>query len=363
MANTINTSRAKLITALLMLVTLHACTPQPTPAPTTQRSFRMGFQNSAPSYNDFNKIMTTLNMWTTRADAAIISLQVPWDTLLAGVSPQSYVDRNYTGLVNYYRGKNLKLWLYVDPANGLDRSSDALDLKSHGKSIAQPAIQQLYRRYCFVMDSMLKPEHFGFALETNLIRSMSPDSIYNGVKTAANAAAADIAAKDPNVKLSISIQVDWAWGMLNGGTYIGIAQDFTDFPFIQELGMSSYPYFVYDNPSSIPSDYYSRIIQGHSIPVFVSEGGWSSQKVGTYDETPQKQADYFTKQIQLLDNVSAIALFQLSFCDINTNALAHGTPANLNQFAWTGLVDTNLTAKPALTVWDRNYQRRLMPGH
>ena len=90
--------------------------------------------------------------------------------------------------------------------------------------------------------------------------------------------------------------------------------------------------------------------------MFVSEGGWSSQQVGTYTENTQKQADYITKQLQLLDNANAIALFQLTFCDIDPNGI--GTvPATLNQFIYIGLVDTSLNAKPALALWDAGFKR------
>ena len=344
--------------SLLIMAMMSACQPQKNVAPPTQRTYRMGFQNSAPNYYDFNKVLQTLNMWVLRADAAMISIQVPWDSLYTGVTPQQYVTDNFTSLVNFYRGKNMKLWVYIDPANGLDRSTDALDLKALGKSIAQPGPQQVYERFCFVMDSMLQPDHMGMALETNLVRGLSPDSLYQGVKTAANSAAAQIAAYDSKVKLSVSVQVDWAWGALAGSSYVGVDQDFTDFPFVQELGLSSYPYFEFNDPNDIPSNYYSRLVQGRNTPVFISEGGWSSQQVGTYTETTQKQADYITKQLQLADNANAIGLFQLTFCDIDPAGIG-SQPANLNQFIYIGLVDTSLNPKPALAQWDDGFKRAL----
>src|ERR1700754_276238 len=95
-----------------------SCKHEKTVAP-QQRTYRMGFQNFSPKA-DLNTILTTLDTWTKRADAAIISIQVPWDSLYSGVSAQKYINNNFVSLVNYYRGKNLKLWVYIDPANGLD---------------------------------------------------------------------------------------------------------------------------------------------------------------------------------------------------------------------------------------------------
>jgi hypothetical protein len=278
---------------------------------------------------------------------------------MAGTTAEAYITRNYKGLVDYYRSKNLKLWVYIDPANGLDRAADANMLVAVGKSISQPDIQKLYRRFAFVMDSMLNPEHLGLALETNLIRDIAPDSIYQGVKKAAHDAAIEIRDFDADVKLSISTQVDWAWGKLFTGTYRGIAQDFIDFPFIEEMGLSSYPYFGFDKPQDIPLDYYSKLLEGKNIPVFVAEGGWSSTKVSSFESSLQKQADYITRNGLLLDQVKAIAYFQLTFTDIDLTSLPPNTPSNLANFAYLGLVDINLQPKPALAAWDSIFKRQV----
>ena len=42
-------------------------------------------------------------------------------------------------------------------------------------------------------------------------------------------------AVDPAVKLSVSVQVDYAWGWGSNGAFLGVATDFADFPFIQEF--------------------------------------------------------------------------------------------------------------------------------
>lgn len=323
----------------------------------SSRSYLMGFQSSAPRY-EFDLVIQSLHMWEKRADAAIITTEVPWDSLYNGMLPQTYVLNNYKGLVDYYRTKNFKLWVYIDPANGLNRGADALELVARGKSIAQLDVQKIYRRFAFVMDSMLQPEHLGLALETNLIRGASPDSIYQGVKKATNDAAVEIREYDQQVKLSVSVQVDYAWGKLtNSSLFMPISQDFSDFPFIEELGLSSYPYFGFDNPNDIPLNYYSRLVEGKDIPVFVSEGGWSSATVATYTGTLEKQRDYITRQAKLLDQVDAIAVFQLTFTDIDVSALPPNIPSNIVLFAALGLVDTDLNPKPSLASWDKVFAR------
>lgn len=324
------------------------------------RSYRMGMQSSGPRYGDFDLAFQSLMIWTERADAAMITTEVPWEELINGTDPVDYVVDNYIGLVDFYRDKNFKLWIYIDPQNGLDRTSDALELQTANKSIADADMQVLYRRFAFVMDSILHPEHLGLALETNLIRDAASAAIYNGVKKAANDAAAEIRAYDADVKLSISVQVDHAWGKLVGGNYQGVAQDFTDFPFIEELGLSSYPYFGFDTPDEIPVNYYERIIEGKNIPVFVSEGGWNSASVTTpeisFVSSPELQAAYINHHAKLLNRVQAIALFQLLFTDIDLESLPPDTPDNIDYFSFLGLVDEQLEPKAALSAWDKLFE-------
>jgi len=360
-----NTAIRNRMISLLVLCLFAAC--QKNMVISTDRTYRMGFQNSAPSLN-FNQILQSLALWTQRSDAAMISGELPWDSLINGETADNYIINNYLGLANYYRSKNLKLWVYLDPENGLNRSSDADDLVALGKSIAQSDIQLLYRSFALAMDSILQPDHMGLALETNLIRGAAPDSVYQGVRQAVNAAAQDIRNFDKKVPLGVSIQVDYAWGELSNSGYIGVSQDFVDFPFIEELGLSSYPYFAFSSPGDIPVNYYSKIIEGRSLPVFVSEGGWTSQTISgfsgqTINSSPLIQQQYIDRQNQLLEQVGAVAWFQLTFTDIDLSSLPPSTPVSIKYFAYLGLVDLNLQPKPALSSWDSLFRISLKPGN
>jgi hypothetical protein len=318
------------------------------------RTYRMGFATSAPEPN-INEIIQSLNTWTAHADAAIISTEVPWDSLLNGEDPATYVTNNYVYVVSIYRSHNLKLWVYIDPENGLARQKDSDPLTAIGKSIAQPNIQQVYERFVVAMDSILHPDHLGLALETNLIRLAAPDSIYPGVKLAVNAAAAQVRAIDTKTPLSVSVQAEVAWGRIGGTTsFVGIATDYTDFPFIQELGISSYPYLTYSNPSDIPLNYYAQLTTGHTTPVFVSEGGWTSMNLAALNvqSSPAQQQAYIRRQGQILAQANAIGLFQLTFTDLSLSAWPATDSAELYPFAFLGMVDSNFIAKPVLTTWD-----------
>lgn len=331
----------------------------------------MGFQNSAPRFDNFDLFVQALKLWAepgTVADAAIISTEVPWTELLAGQKATEYVVNNYKGLAEYYRQHNLELWVYIDPANGLNRGTDANALIAAGKSIAQDDIQKVYRRFVVVMDSVLKPSHLGLALETNLIRTASPATIYNGVRKAASDAAVDVKARNSKAKLSISVQADVAWGSLQGTyRYGGIKQDLIDFTFMQEMGISSYPYFGYSNPDDVPDDYYSKLADEAGIPVFVSEGGWPSQSFSSPNNTPissdaAEQADYVRKQAEMLIRADATALLSLTFTDIDPAAIPAGVDPTIQYFIYLGVVDKNLAPKPSFNQWKEVFSWRYTPN-
>jgi len=320
--------------------------PPPNHAPT--RAFRMGF-SGLPPRADIVQAIAAIDMWSRRADAALMSFELPWDSLLAGIPAETLVLRDQLPLANYYRVKGHVLWIYLDPANGLNRAGESDALVAHGRSITEPAIQQMFRRYAVVIDSIVRPEHLGLTLETNLIRGIAPAPLYAAIRQVANDAAADVRAIDAAVVLSVSVQVEWAWGRLGGGgVYEGIETDFVDFPFIGELGLSSYPYLTgFDAPEDIPPDYYSRLADGHVIPVMVTEGGWSSETLGTITSSEDEQARYISRQRQLLDEANAIAMFQLTFTDLDVLP-----SSNVWLFARLGLVDVDLNPKAALATWD-----------
>ena len=327
-------------------------------APLTPRTFRMGFALSAPR-QDFGLVLQALDLFTRRSDAAIMSNEAPWESLLAGIPPDDFVRRQQLPLAQYYRGKGLRVWVYLDPANGLNRAGEANALVAAGRSIAEPAIQQLYRDYAVALDTLVRPDVFGTVLETNLIRAVAPASLYAAIRQVANDAATAIRAHDTAVQLSASVQVETAWGKLLGGGYQGIDADLADFPFIQVLGLSSYPYFVWASPDSLPADYYARLLAGHAFPAGVVEGGWTSESFSTVVSSPAVQQRYLDRQADLLASVNAIAWFQLTFSDIELHSLPPALAAGLLPFSRLGVTDTLLAPKPALASWDAQFARPL----
>jgi hypothetical protein len=326
----------------------------------------MGFSIIPPKF-DVALAIRSAEIWTKRSDAAIMHLDVPWALLLSGTSPADALRKDGVDLEHYYRGKHLRLVVTIDVTNGLAREKEADALVKAHRSIAEPAVQQLYRNYVRTLVEMLHPDYLGLAAETNLIRQIAPRPVYDAVVKMTNDAASDIrrSRSAAALPLYVSVQVETAWGRLGIGenrSYVGIDQDVRDFPFMNVLGLSSYPFLGgFKQPEDIPLDYYTRVKGTQKLPLMVVEGGWPTVSVGgVFSTSTEMQARYIARQSLVLDEAKAIGVFQLSFTDLDLRAWPKPVPAILVLFMTLGLVDANLEAKPALKTWDGVFARRLV---
>ena len=321
----------------------------------------MGF-SAIPPKPDEQVLLANLAMWTARSDAAILHVSPPWAALLSGVSATAAVTANELPLANYYRAKNLQLVVTVDATDGLNRAAEAPELVQLGRSISEPAVQQVYRQFVMAIASLVHPEYLGLAAETNLIRMVAPSSLYAAMKQMVNAAAGDLQLARSTASRYVSVQVDAAWGRaLHNNVYQGVEQDFADFPFMEALGLSSYPYFVFADPDDVPLDYYSRLPNGRTLPVLVVEGGWTSATAGSISSSAGTQARYIRRQARMLDSARATAVFQLTFADLDIPSLNLPPGSILPLFASLGLVDPELRPKAALAVWDSLFAIHRIP--
>src|SRR5256712_6300982 len=330
----------------------------PGPAP---RTSLMGFSAIPPRLDSTADVIIAINKWVPHADAAIMHVAPPWAAMLGGATPDSAVRTVELPLANYYRAKGLAIVFTVDATDGLDRAAEAPELVAAGRSVTDTMIQRLYREWVFGVANRIRPDYLGLVAETNLIRQLAPDSVYRAVVTMANAVVAQIRAASLPSKLYVSVQVETAWGRLSPipGTYQGIAQDLADFPFVEALGLSSYPYLGgFADPESIPLNYYSRIPQGTTLPVLVVEGGWPSVSVGNVVSSPAEEARYISRQERLLDSARAKGVFQLTFYDLDLSGVPPQPPGSISSlFTHLGLADSALPAKPALASWDKVLNR------
>ena len=317
----------------------------------SSRSFYLGFSGFPPRL-DQDVAVQAIEAWTRRADIAIVHEELPWTDLLAGVAPDTILRREKDGLIGYYRAKGLKLVFIADPNDGLSRGEEAPRLRALGRSFTEPAVQAVYRDWVLAFVRRFHPEYVGLVAETNLIRIAAPAPLYQAIVAAARATAPAVKALPSPPQLFVSVQVEVAWGKLVNQPYLGVEQDFADFPFLELLGLSSYPYFGWPDPDQIPADYYRRILNGRNLPVMVVEGGWTSEPVLNITSTPAVQAKYFRRQLELLARTSAIGWLQLAPTDLDLPFFPAELREAIRPFASLGVFDAQLRPKPALAVWD-----------
>jgi hypothetical protein len=317
----------------------------------------MGFSALPPKATN-ESALATIDAWSRRADAAIMHNSVPYRALLTGTSASTYVNTVDLPLANLYRGKGFPIVFTIDVTDGLNRAAESPELVAMRRSITEPAVQQVYRQYVQAVASIIRPDYLGLAAETNLIREQAPAAVYNALVQMVNAAAADARALRATLPLYVSLQADVAWGP-PPAAYRGVETDFRDFPFIQVLALSSYPYFIFPDPDQIPLDYYVRVANGRALPTMIVEGGWTSGAVGAIQSSPAKQARFLRRQERLLDSAKAIALFQLTYTDLDVSRYPQGPGSSLPVFAQLGLVDTAFRAKPAQATYDSIFARTL----
>jgi hypothetical protein len=328
-----------------------------------QRSYVMGFTAFPPRFGDDALIIRTIDAWATRADAALLLYEPPWERLLAGDDPDALVRANELGLANYFRGKGLRIIATLDATNGLDRAAEAAGLVALRRSLAEPAVRAAYARYVGAFAAVIQPEYLAVASETNLVRAVAPPALYQALVDAAAAGAAEAKRRSPTTRVFTTVQVETAWGRLGpGGAFVGIARDRADFPFAEAVGLSSYPYLAgFGEPEELPLDYYSRLVAGAPAPLLVIEGGWTSASVGGITSSLDKQRRYLERHAQILDSARAVAWFQITFTDLDLGAIEVPPGSILPLFAALGLVDTSFTPKPALAVWDATFRRPFRP--
>lgn len=343
--------------ALLTLALVLSCASSGTEPTDTRppRTYRMGF-SSLPPRLTIPEVLRTIDSVSKHADGALMVVEVPWKALLADSSAAQLVRRDNLPVAQLFRQKGMPVVATIELANGLDRRVEAEALVALGRSITEPAVQRAYREFVVAFDSIVHPDWLALAMETNLIRAASTPSIYAAVVTMTNATASQLRAAGSATKLMVSVQVETAWGRLagsGGGVYVGIQRDLTDFPFMQLLGLSSYPYLGgFASPEQIPIDYYARLANSSALPMMVVEGGWSSGSVPGVTSSADLQARYIRRQMQLADEASLLGVFQITFTDLDLASYPVPSGSILPLFAQLGLVDASYRAKPALAVWD-----------
>lgn len=330
--------------------------------PPTSRGYRLGFSAAPPRFEP-DLAHQTFNAWSARADIALIPVFVPWEALLRGAAPPDLVLRDYSPIVRVYRERGLPLVVLVESIDPVLRDREAPELLRIGRSITEAKVQDRYRDFVVSLDSILEPEYIGLASEVNLTRAVGSPELYQALTKLVSMTARALRERSSGARLLVSAQVETAWGLIpRTGRFEGIGQILHDFPSIDALGLSTYPYLGgFDRPEDVPLDYFLRLMPHGRLPLLVVEGGWPSRPVLDVASSEEMQARWILREMEIAAHADVVAVMQIPFTDLDPLAYG-GAEAPYSYFTHLGLVDTDFRPKAALTEWDRIFGREFDAG-
>lgn len=333
--------------------------PGPGPDPTGEpRSYAIGWAPGAPR-PDVDLFLALVDSIARVSEVTIIQQPVPWPELLAGAPIDSLVtDR--ANVAAFMRAHGLDIIWLVDPLDGLNRRLEDPGLLDAGRSILEPEIRAIHDDWVLRITAAVQPEWMGLASEINTLAAVGDPVLYAAILNMSNTLAPQVRAASPGTQVFVSFQVDQANGFLGDPVidHFALIDDFD----IDALGLSSYPVFVFDDPSEIPDNYFTVFDAATDLPLIFVEGGWNSAATQLTTGTPQEQVDFLARYEELLDVVNAKLWVMLTFTDLDIPSL--GLPpdraASLSNFSFMGLLDTDLNRKPAYAEWERIFSRPLL---
>jgi len=325
------------------------------------RPYRMGWF-LVPPKPSVESILEAFPLAARHGDAVLLQREVPWSRILAGDPMETILEQDYDGLIAYLRGLGLHVSILVDPLDGLDRTRESNETRAAGRTLNEPELRALHEQWVELLAARYRPDYFGLASEINSLAARGDPVLYANIRDMANRLAPRIRAAAPNTRVFVSFQVDEAWGRPpippSPVDQFALSREFD----IDVLGLSSYPSFFFEDPETIPGDYFRRLQVASGKPVIMAEGGWSSDPLGTGETnaTLARQRAYYERFFELMDSVQPELIILLLYADMDMDAwLAAAAPGTntqgLRPFSRMGLVSAAFLPKPSLAVWDARF--------
>ncbi len=362
----------------ILLVTSLACNGgTPSIPPTLENSVfnsgrtAYGFFPSPPEVS-LNSIFQLYKDINQHGDFVLIQQNTAWaDFTAEGMDGELQTRTDLINQVKLARQNDLETIFVIDALNGLNRREFMGLPAGWEASFANPDVRVAYKNYALWVVRNFHPRYLGLASEINTYMDAHPDDAQNFVSLY-NESYALIKAEAPETQIFVTFQ----WDDLNNmfpQPEEGNRQKFdTNWEQVEAFEpnldlwvISTYPYFIFNNGTPIPADYYTPLLTRTEKPVAIAEGGFSSESFSGIQVTPEDQVAYLnTLHAQL--GARLVFWVNLLLTDFNLNSysdymLKNGQNADdvssLGNFAHVGLLNFDRSPKPALEVWDEMRKR------
>lgn len=197
-----------------------------------------------------------------------------------------------------------------------------------------------------------RPPYLGVGNEVNRVWEADP-AAFDAWAAALPEIVDAVHEASPRTAVFATFQYEFLAG-LDTITGEGRVEDWTPFdiaaPYLDLVAFTSYPYFAFEAPSDVPSDYYAAIREHTDRPVGFTELGWPSAPIRPLEGSPlaglggspEEQEAFIARLEELLAPVAPkFALW----------VWAYDTPAVDSTFESLGLSSQRAEAKPALDAW------------
>ena len=230
-----------------------------------------GFFPSPPEVS-IKSVLQTFKDINTHGDFALIQQNTAWDEFVNGVDGESPKRTDIINQIKLARQNNLEYVFVIDALNGLNRRDFEGLPAGWDANFANPNVRTAYKNYALWVVRNFHPRYLGLASEINTYMDAHPDdarnfvSLYNEIYTLVKAEA-------PETQIFVTFQ----WDDLNNmfpQPEEGNRQKFdTNWDQVEAFEpnldlwvISTYPYFVFNNGTPIPADYYTPLLTRTSKP-------------------------------------------------------------------------------------------------
>ncbi len=363
--------RFNILLSILILISLACNAVQSIPAGPQNSIFdsgrtAYGFFPTPPEVS-LDSIFQLYKDMDAHADFVLLQQNTAWqDFAEGGTESKSQTRTDMINQVKLARQNNLEYIFVIDALNGLNRREFVGLPAGWEASFGNPDVRAAYKNFALWVVRTFQPRYLGLGSEINTYMDAHPDDAKNFISLY-NEIYALVKAEAPETQIFVTFQ----WDDLNNmfpqpeeGNRQKMDTNWEQIeafePNLDLWAISTYPYFIFNKGTQIPTDYYTSLLTRTDKPLAIAESGFSSQAVGPMNGSPEDQVTYLNAIHSQLGPRLAFWVNTL-FDDLNINSYAEqmkkdGRNAqdalSLGAFAYIGLRNSDGSPKPALEVWD-----------